>query len=240
MRFNCNRVVFLLSVLLAWPAGSNSCLTGAELSVVTRQRVHPVLIRNEHNPLLSLTVTCEKPFVRMNSITVSLAGCDDLRDLESVQVYFSNAGGGLDKTIAFGDRLAAAKSITFRGHARLKAGANVFWLSCRLRSKASLIHKVDAAVTSVGTSSGAVLATDETPGVRKRIGLALRRHFDDGVHTYRIPALATTTEGTLLCVYDMRRRRSKDLQEDIDIGLLRSIDGGVSWEQTFKRPARRY
>jgi sialidase-1 len=60
--------------------------------------------------------------------------------------------------------------------------------------------------------------------------MALRKHFDDGVHTYRIPALATTTEGTLLCVYDMRRRRSKDLQEDIDIGLVRSTDGGNTWE----------
>ncbi|HIA18598.1 MAG TPA: hypothetical protein EYN70_04120, partial [Planctomycetaceae bacterium] len=123
-----------------------------------------------------------------------------------------------------------AKTITFRGHARLKEGPNVFWLSCRLRRTASLVHKVDATVMSVETSVGTVVPMDETPGVRKRIGMALRKHFDDGVHTYRIPALATTTEGTLLCVYDMRRRRSKDLQEDIDIGLVRSTDGGNTWE----------
>ena len=41
------------------------------------------------------------------------------------------------------------------------------------------------------------------------------------MHTYRIPALATTPKGTLLCVYDMRRRMGRDLQEDIDIGLVR-------------------
>ena len=70
---------------------------------------------------------------------------------------------------------------------------------------------------------------DETPNVRKRIGIALRRHWDDGVHTYRIPALATSARGTLLAVYDMRRRQAKDLQEDIDIGLLRSTDGGQTW-----------
>ena len=28
--------------------------------------------------------------------------------------------------------------------------------------------------------------------------------MDDNVHTYRIPALATTTKGTLLAVYDMK------------------------------------
>ena len=66
--------------------------------------------------------------------------------------------------------------------------------------------------------------------MRRRIGIALRKHNDDGVHTYRIPSLATTPKGTLLSVYDMRRRMSRDLQEDIDIGLSRSTDGGRTWE----------
>jgi sialidase-1 len=65
-----------------------------------------------------------------------------------------------------------------------------------------------------------------------RIGIALRKHMDDGVHTYRIPALTTTTKGTLLCVYDMRRRKSRDLQEDIDIGLRRSTDWWSNLEAT--------
>ncbi len=34
----------------------------------------------------------------------------------------------------------------------------------------------------------------------------------------------------LLCVYDLRRRMGRDLQEDIDIGLSRSTDGGRNWE----------
>ena len=59
--------------------------------------------------------------------------------------------------------------------------------------------------------------------------MALRKHMEEGVHTYRIPALATTPKGTLLCVYDMRRRKSRDLQEDIDVGLSRSTDGGRTW-----------
>ena len=219
-----------LCLIIVLTCLSTHSLFGAEVSAVTAQRVHPVLIRNEDNPLLSLTVACNKAYVLMNSITVSLDGCENLDDVESLQFYFASAGGSLDKAVAFGERLAAAKSLTFRGHARLNPGKNIFWLSCRLRRKASLLRKVDASVRSVGTSSGVVVPTDQTPGVRKRIGVALRRHFDDGVHTYRIPALATTTEGTLLCVYDMRRRKRKDLQEDIDIGLMRSTDGGKTWD----------
>src|SRR5690606_30718071 len=59
---------------------------------------------------------------------------------------------------------------------------------------------------------------------------ALRKHMDDDVHTYRIPGLHVTNEGTLLAVYDVRRDSSRDLQGNIDIGLSRSTDGGNTWE----------
>ena len=51
------------------------------------------------------------------------------------------------------------------------------------------------------------------------------------MHTSRIPALTRSAEGTLLCAYDLRRAGGgPDLQEDIDIGLSRSLDGGRTWE----------
>ncbi len=103
-------------------------------------------------------------------------------------------------------------------------------MSCRLRAGADLSHHVGALCTSIETTAGVTRAINLTPERTHRIGIALRKHNDDGVHTYRIPALATTPRGTLLCVYDMRRRAGRDLQEDIDIGLSRSADGGRSWE----------
>ena len=57
----------------------------------------------------------------------------------------------------------------------------------------------------------------------------LRRLGDDGVHTYRIPGLATTPKGTLLAVFDIRHKGSADLPADIDVGLMRSIDDGETW-----------
>jgi sialidase-1 len=62
-----------------------------------------------------------------------------------------------------------------------------------------------------------------------RVGAVVRRAGDDGVHTYRIPGIAATDRGTLLAVYDIRYRNSRDLPGDVDVGLSRSTDGGRTW-----------
>ena len=63
-----------------------------------------------------------------------------------------------------------------------------------------------------------------------RPALVLRSAGEDNCHTYRIPGIITTNKGTLIAVYDNRYNNSKDLQEDIDIGMSRSTDGGKTWE----------
>jgi len=72
--------------------------------------------------------------------------------------------------------------------------------------------------------AGIADAEDERPFV------VIHRQGDADCHTFRIPGIAVTNEGTLLAVYDMRYRSRRDLQEHIDIGLSRSTDGGKTWE----------
>jgi len=202
-----------------------------ELVASTTQPVHPVLIRNEHGPLLRVVVEASDPNdVRVNSISFRLLGTDDLGDLESLALYSTGDKDEFSAAIPLGDSVQPCETITFQAERALSAGRNVFWLSCRVKATANLSHRVAAVCTSIETTAGPLTPHDGSPGVRHRIGLALRRHNDDGVHTYRIPALTTSAKGTLICVYDMRRRKGRDLQEDIDIGLSRSTDGGRHWE----------
>ncbi|AEL27445.1 hypothetical protein Cycma_3733 [Cyclobacterium marinum DSM 745] len=63
-----------------------------------------------------------------------------------------------------------------------------------------------------------------------RPATALRTANDDEVAAFRIPGLATSNSGVLLAVYDVRHENSSDLQGDIDVGLSRSHDGGITWE----------
>ncbi|MCC6489710.1 MAG: exo-alpha-sialidase [Candidatus Hydrogenedentes bacterium] len=52
---------------------------------------------------------------------------------------------------------------------------------------------------------------------------------DGGVHTYRIPAIAITTKGTLLAFCEARWRSTSDTG-NIDLVMRRSTDNGASWE----------
>lgn len=59
----------------------------------------------------------------------------------------------------------------------------------------------------------------------------LRQQGDDGVHNYRIPALATTPKGTLIAVFDLRHDNAGDLPGHIDISAMRSTDNGQTWSR---------
>ena len=221
--------VACLAVILVLTAAGCGGPAPAELEVTASQRVHPVLIRNEHNSLMRLTVESRESGQRVRSFTFRLSGTDDPNDIESLELFYAGDGEDLQAGDRFGDPAGPAPELVFQGDRELSQGKHLFWLSVRLQPDADLGHRVDAVCTAVETSAGTVNPGDETPQVSKRIGVALRQHMEEGVHTYRIPALATTPKGTLLCVYDMRRRKSRDLQEDIDVGLSRSTDGGRTW-----------
>ena len=54
---------------------------------------------------------------------------------------------------------------------------------------------------------------------------------EEGYHTYRIPALATTAKGTVLAFCEGRKHSRSDAGK-IDLLLRRSADGGHSWGPT--------
>jgi sialidase-1 len=58
----------------------------------------------------------------------------------------------------------------------------------------------------------------------------LFRQGDDGINTYRIPALVETEKGTLIAVADARYDNSRDLPGHIALAMRRSFNGGRDWE----------
>jgi sialidase-1 len=56
------------------------------------------------------------------------------------------------------------------------------------------------------------------------------REGENGVHTYRIPALIETQKGVLIAVADARHDSNKDLPANISLVMRRSLDAGKNWE----------
>ena len=79
-----------LALVLAAAGCGGSAPAGLE--VTASQRVHPVLIRNDHNPLMRLTVEARDPGLSARSFTFRLSGTDDPNDIESLELFFRAMG----------------------------------------------------------------------------------------------------------------------------------------------------
>src|SRR5690554_4028336 len=113
----------------------------------------------------------------------------------------------------------------------LHPGLNYVWVAARVATDADIDQAVRIHAASVLGSDGVSRPVlHEATGHGTRLGVALRKPWDDEIHSYRIPGIATTNNGTLIAVYDNRYEHSGDLPANIDVGMSRSTDGGHTWE----------
>ena len=202
------------------------------IRVTTHQYKTPVLIGKENNAILKISVYISDtpgPLV-VKQIFINTDGTTDLADVEAIRLFYSGDSDDFSTKQQFGKTATPDEKVTFKSKRDLTPGVNNFWVSYQLSPNTDLLHKVDALCDRIVIDNMDITTILKSPPIKKRIGHALRQHGDDGVDTYRIPGLATTNNGTLIGVYDIRRNSSVDLQEDIDVGMSRSADGGQTWE----------
>jgi len=226
----------LLAVIALLAAAPAMAEEGMRVTATAERPVVPLLVGEPHAPLCRLVIRVEgdgEP-PRLESLSLSLAGTDRIDSLGVLAVLATAADRGIPAAgggaTVVCDGIVPAGTMSVDVGVPLSRGDNVFWIAGRLSEEVDPVGRIALSCTAIDTTVGSVVVVDDTPDVRQRVAVALRRHGDDGVHTTRIPVLATTPAGTLLAAYDLRRRDARDLQEDIDIGLSRSTDGGRSWE----------
>lgn len=217
----------------------------------------PVLIERQDNVLfrMRLEATSAK---RLNEVVLNFGKEVKLSEVRSVKLYYSGTEAlqnyakkpfaPVDYVSAFtvGRTLAANPSysickaqvdgpsgkVVMTVNQELFPGINYFWVSLQMKPEATLFSKVTATVASVKVDGKQAPLQMATPtGIVHRMGVGVRHAGDDGSAAFRIPGLATTNNGTLLGVYDVRYNNSADLQEHVDVGLSRSTDGGRTWEE---------
>jgi sialidase-1 len=201
-------------------------LTGVQ--VRTEQAQIPVLKHKENNPVLRIAMDATQAQT-LKELQISTRGTSDLNDIRKVRLFYTAADTLFSEEQPYAEESSPDQEMRFIEKLNLAPGTHNFWVSYEVDERADLPHFVDASLSGAVFNDGPAELSSAGDTIRLRLGLALRQHQQDGVHTYRIPGLTTSKNGTLLAVYDARRNSSRDLQGDIDIGLNRSTDDGQSW-----------
>ena len=228
-------------------------------TVFVRETQIPVLIERQDNVLFMLRLNAKESRV-LDEVVLNFGKDVNVADIQSVKLYYSgtearqNNGKNFFAPVSYisshtpGKTLAANPSysvhksqvdnpkrkVTLKADQKLFSGINYFWISLQMKLGASLLNKVSVDIVTVKVDGKAALVhsvSSENIAHRVGVGVGVRHAGDDGSAAFRIPGLVTTNKGTLLGVYDVRYNSSVDLQEHVDVGLSRSVDGGKSWEK---------
>ncbi|MFP6765334.1 MAG: exo-alpha-sialidase, partial [Planctomycetaceae bacterium] len=198
----------------------------------------PALVGVASSPVLELNV---KTSGRLNPLaltkfTAAIRGTEGAFEPTLVYVYPADRDGKRPLssylTNVAADRVPVRdgfRTYSCRSPIVLAEGDNVIRVACRVNRDVDIDRQIQATLHQVTFSSGETVRPEVLTS-SQRMGIAVRNGGDDGVNTYRIPGLATTRRGTLIGVYDVRRRSGGDLPGDIDVGMSRSTDGGRTWE----------
>ncbi len=193
------------------------------------QKTAPVLIGKDNNVVLRIHINIEenKESV-LQSIKLSTQGATDWQDIETTGIYYTGYSDIFQDHVLFGSTQSGAAAYKFKAEQTLKPGDNYFWVSVKLKPEANILHKIAFTCPEIRINGTSAVPVDSTSRPL-RIGHALRNKGDDGSVAFRIPGLITTSRGTLVAIYDIRWRNSRDLQDDVDVGVSRSMDKGQTW-----------
>ncbi len=194
----------------------------------------PILVERSDNENISITVPAllkGEGQVSVRRIDIKFNESGSVKNLSSLKIYYNAEGSDPSEPKLFGSTDHPGSFNRIRGNLPIKDQDVKLSISFVSVEKPDLIASL--VVSSIRIFFSGRKPVNITVSEEKgtlRFGRILRKAGQDNCDTYRIPGLVTTKTGTLVAVYDNRYNRSKDLQEDIDIGMSRSIDGGDTWE----------
>ncbi len=201
-----------------------------KIAIEAKYPVLPVLTGKEANPVLKVEMIRQQPMdYSLQKVVISLDGTTDLNDIERVSLFKSDSDGRFTTDNLIGEVQSPAPIVTFEDNFNITEDTLTFWVSVTLKTNVDLTHRIKAQCKSISTDIGKI----PVPSVNAqslRVGVAVRQHMQDGVHTSRIPGLTTSKKGTLLAIYDARYESARDLQGHMDICMNCSTDGGRTWQ----------
>lgn len=171
-----------------------------------------------------LTATVRNAEGRLKGVTVTVGS-----GIESIEALRLSVDG---KELGSVAAKAGKTTYRFRCNAALDTASRVR-VSADIAAEAAEGSCIGADITSIRFEGAEAVPEAPEAGCREVL-LARTCLFmpgDYGSKNYRIPALCTLPDGSLLTATDKRKYNETDLPEDIDIVARRSTDGGHSWSE---------
>ncbi|MGI6074521.1 MAG: exo-alpha-sialidase [Fermentimonas sp.] len=204
-----------------------------DIKVEMESPILPLLTGKEYNPVKKIRLTrnsdelADDEAYQIERIALSISG-DDISEVQGISLF---KAGNKEKfeTNNLIESLSVTDKVSFEYMLNVPEDTITLWIALTLNDDVELSHKIRVEVDDIKTSRGKLIV-DDSDAKDLRLGVAVRQHNQDGVHTSRIPGLATSKTGTLMAIFDARYDSARDLQGDIDIAMNRSFDGGRTWE----------
>ncbi len=176
----------------------------------------------------------------LQSLAMDLDGTTDLSDIEEIKVYSTGFVNDFDErhpenATLLGSVVPALGNMTCPLQGDLVSGTNYLWIVAHVAENTPEGNHLHAALKSVSTVEQ-TFETDDTSSDYREIILARTMLYHPGDYNsanYRIPAVITAKDGSIVAATDKRKYNEGDLPEDIDIVCNRSTDGGHTWSEPF-------
>ncbi|CDN30720.1 Sialidase [Mucinivorans hirudinis] len=201
--------------------------------------VTPLLINRTNNPYFELSIKPTSAKRVLQGLDIEI---DNPKYIKAITLYYTgnqSLAKGYTSDNKFDNPSYAVKKLeikdvknkmTLTADQQLFPANNYFWIGVTLDEKTPLTQKISVKLSAAKVNNKNVVIDYQGKQTPRRVGVSVRNGSDDGVAAYRIPGIVTTKKGTLIAVYDIRRNSSVDLQEDIQVGVSRSFDGGATWQ----------
>ena len=179
--------------------------------------------------------------VGLNSLTLNLEGTMELSDIQEIKVFSTGAVSTFDHRHLQGATLLgtanpAAGDIVCNLQGNLVSGTNYLWITAHVADNATEGNVIDASLKSITTADETYTVANPSPIGSREIILAQTMLYQPGDYSsanYRIPAVITAKDGTIVAATDKRKYNEGDLPQDIDIVCNRSFDGGHTWTEPY-------
>jgi len=195
--------------------------------------IEPIFADRANNEPVKLlfTVEGEDETASLQSIGVTFSDKSNIEALSALTAWYTGVVPGVPLRTKLATVTEPDLFTLLEFDLPVAGGKHAFSLDFTAETNADPAAKLKIESVSFTFSNGSSIqyrAKPDDPFLR--FGIIVRAAGQDGADTYRIPGIVTTNRGTLVAVYDIRYNNSKDLQENIDIGMSRSTDGGRTWE----------